>query len=159
MTLEQKPAAETAEEWRCFFCGETFTDIACATQHFGGDLSSLAGCQIKAEEGGLLNALRKVEDQLARYRVEDSDTDRAMYAMQANHRQALIREEEAGYNKGMSDMREQDAQQRSAVAALAEALRNMVEQYVPLDQWTQQCDVEARKALSDFRAEIEEAGK
>ncbi len=90
--------------WTCFFCGDTFTTVGAAQDHFGGDLMSAAACQIKAgEEMGLLMALRKAEAELARYRVEDSDADRRYYAMQAEHAAALQRAEEDGYARGLRD--------------------------------------------------------
>jgi len=44
-----------------------------------------------------------METLLARYRAEDSDADRAMYRMQAEHTVALRREEEKGYLRGLVD--------------------------------------------------------
>jgi hypothetical protein len=48
-------------------------------------------------------ALRRAEAELARYRAEDSDTDRAMHGMRADHARALIRAEELGYERGLRD--------------------------------------------------------
>lgn len=89
--------------WRCFHCDEVFTDRAAAADHFGSDPMASPACQISAEQRGLLNALRNAEDEIARYRGEDSDKDRAMAAMAADHAQALVRAEEAGYAKGLRD--------------------------------------------------------
>lgn len=90
--------------WTCFHCGETFTTVGAARDHFGADPLATPGCQIKAgEERGLLMALRKAEAELARYRADDSDMDRKLYAMQAEHRAALQREEEKGYARGLAD--------------------------------------------------------
>ena len=58
-----------------------------------------------AGENALLSALRNAEEELSRYRAEDSDVLRAMWSMQADHRQALSREEERGYTKGLTDAR------------------------------------------------------
>lgn len=90
--------------WVCFHCGERFTTPGGARDHFGGTIYALAGCQIKVgEERGLLMALRKAEDELARYRNEDSDKDREMHAMRAQHVVDLRREEEKGYACGLAD--------------------------------------------------------
>ena len=90
--------------WTCFFCGETFTTPGGARHHFGSEPIADTACQIKVgEERGLVTALRRAEADLARYRVEDSDTDRAMYAMRADHAQALIRAEEEGYARGVAE--------------------------------------------------------
>lgn len=92
--------------WRCFHCGETFTrkQERWAREHFGRDSSAEPVCLIRtAGEGALLAALRKAEDELAGYRAEDGEILRAMYAMQADHRQALVREEEKGFERGVKD--------------------------------------------------------
>ena len=83
-------------EWRCFHCDEVFTDPEDARRHFGDDLSD-AACQIDA------SAVREMERELARYRAEDSDKDRDMYRMQAEHTVALRRAEEEGYRRGLID--------------------------------------------------------
>lgn len=98
--------------WRCFHCGEAFTkaQVRWAAEHFGRTQDAEPVCLIRtAGESALLTALRNAEDQLAGYRVDDSDLMRAMYSMQADHAQALRREEERGYNKGVQDMRDQIA--------------------------------------------------
>ena len=118
--------------WTCFFCGETFTTPGAARDHFGGDLLSLAGCQIKAgDERGLLMALRKAEDELTRYRAEDSDADRRHNALAADHAQALKREEERGYDKGVSDM----AAQLATVTAENARLREALQFYANRETW------------------------
>lgn len=94
--------------WTCFHCGETFTTPGGARDHFGADPLCTPGCQIKVgEERGLLMALRRAEAELARYRAEDSDKDRELQAMASDHRRALIREEEKGYERGLADGRKQ----------------------------------------------------
>ena len=93
--------------WRCFHCGETFTRAQerWAREHFGRDQSAQPVCLIRtAGEGALLSALREAEDELQSYRDEDQKILRAMHSMQADHLTALRREEERGYNKGVSDM-------------------------------------------------------
>jgi hypothetical protein len=84
-------------EWRCFHCDEVFTDHEDAFLHFGANCMSDAACQIQ------LVSVRDMEEQLARYRAEDSDTDRAMYRMQAEHTVALRQAEEEGYRRGLVD--------------------------------------------------------
>lgn len=94
--------------WRCFHCGEAFTKAQerWARQHFGRDEGELPVCQMRMPgEHHLLTALRNAQDELAAYRAEDSDLMRAIYAMQADHAQALRREEERGYEKGLADGR------------------------------------------------------
>lgn len=94
--------------WRCFHCGDTFTKAQerWAREHFGCDQGDLPVCQMRLPgEHHLLTALRKAQDELTRYRAEDHDLMRAIYAMQADHAQALRNEEERGYAKGVSDAR------------------------------------------------------
>jgi len=48
--------------WVCFHCEENLKTVGAAQDHFGGNPSALAACQIKiGEELGLLMALRKAE--------------------------------------------------------------------------------------------------
>lgn len=91
--------------WTCFHCGETFMTIADAKRHFGTDQSDDPGCLLKLQGGetGLLEILRCRERELERYRDEDSDKDREMYSMKADHSRALIDAEQKGYDKGLRD--------------------------------------------------------
>ena len=97
-----KPQAVASAEpvaWHCFHCGEVLTDEEAARLHFGDDEMAQSACQID------IAAVREMEVQLGRYRVEDSDTDRAIDAMKADHLVALRREEEKGYALGLRDAR------------------------------------------------------
>lgn len=96
--------------WRCFHCGEAFTkpQERWARLHFGADQDALPACQMRVPgEHHLLEYLRKAEDELRHFRDEDSDLIRAMYAIRADHTQALIREEQRGYDKGLADARKE----------------------------------------------------
>lgn len=62
MTPEPETYPMPAAGWTCFHCGETFTVVGSAQDHFGGTPNALAGCQIKlGEERGLQMELRKAE--------------------------------------------------------------------------------------------------
>jgi hypothetical protein len=103
---KMRPAVETPKEWRCYHCDEVFTAPVDAWHHFGGHETCATACQIKAPgEFALLEALRNAEDELARYRNEDSDIIRAMWATQSDHAAALRREEEKGYARGLRNAR------------------------------------------------------
>ena len=101
--------------WVCFFCGDHFPgDLAglrAAQKHFGAPPDAIPGCRLRmrAGEKSLLRRIRWLEGQLRRWRDrildEDTDADRAMRAMAANHAVALIREEEKGYARGLADGR------------------------------------------------------
>lgn len=100
--------ADRKIHWRCFHCGEAFTKAQArwAREHFGRDEGEEPVCLIRtAGESALLTALRNAQDELARYRVDDTDLMRALWSMQGDHSQALRREEERGYEKGLADGR------------------------------------------------------
>lgn len=95
--------------WTCFHCGEnfpsTFAGQRAAKAHFGAHPDEEPGCVMRlgAEDKSLVRRLRAAEAELARYRSEDSDKDRQMVAMAADHAAALRREEELGYARGLRD--------------------------------------------------------
>jgi hypothetical protein len=99
-----------AKGWTCFHCGETFKTPGAARDHFGFAPSSEPGCRIKiGAERGLLMALRKAEEEIARNRDEDGPAVavimREMRAMQGRHSDALRAAEELGYERGLNDGR------------------------------------------------------
>jgi hypothetical protein len=99
--------------WRCFHCGDVFTKAQerWAREHFGRDEGELPVCQMRLPgEHHLLTALRSAQDELSRYRAEDTDLWRAIHAQAADHAQALRREEERGYAKGVADARAEQAE-------------------------------------------------
>ena len=96
--------------WRCFHCGEVFTDENAAREHFGFDQASDPACRIKAgAEGSLVKALRAAENAAASaiHMVHNQDTDgfKAYYAAQSRSISAIQAAEEAGYERGLSDGR------------------------------------------------------
>lgn len=110
--------------WTCFHCGETFTNVGSARDHFGGSPMSDPGCFIRVqlgEERGLQMALRKAEEELERYRAEDSDKDREIARMIGDHGPALRREEEKGYARGLRDER---ARSMRIITRIKAGLRN-----------------------------------
>jgi hypothetical protein len=110
---------ERAIPWRCFHCGEVFTDEAKAAMHFGAEQrptlqskpSDKPACKFTDEY------VRDLEEQLARYRADDSDLHRHINAMSADHATALLREEEKGYDRGLSDGQKLAAEERAKEAA------------------------------------------
>ncbi len=142
----QPPAVGDAKVWRCFHCGETFTDQALAAEHFGGDERGETLCRLTAGEGGLAAIIRSQENELARYRAEDSDADRAMHGMIADHSRALIREEEKGYEKGLADGRELALS--SIPAPEIEALRKVVTVELERDEWNHRVATHLRSFLA-----------
>lgn len=100
------------KKWRCFHCDEVFSSRQFAVIHFGLDGTALPACKIAAHEGHLITYIRDLEARLDRYRADDSDVMRSIYTLEADHRQALSRAEEEGYNRGVRDM--SDASKQAA---------------------------------------------
>jgi hypothetical protein len=96
--------------WTCFHCGETFMHPNAARLHFGASITDEPKCQISAHR------LRAMEDELRRYRDEDTDLHRQLRSMETDHAVALRREEEKGYARGLRDAR---AESRSIAAEAA----------------------------------------
>lgn len=98
------------KQWRCFFCDEVFKSATAAGEHFGS-FDSCEGdtpaCQIKAHEGHLVKYIRKLERELSRYVLEDSDVMRSIMTLESEQRQAVRQAEERGYAKGVEDMKAQ----------------------------------------------------
>jgi hypothetical protein len=96
--------------WTCFHCGETFTTVGSARTHFGASPDAQPGCIERVRLGGergLLAALRKAEERIAQYIIEDTEAQRAMHTQQSRHSEALLIAEEAGYERGLRDARKQ----------------------------------------------------
>lgn len=98
--------AKAKPEWRCFYCDEVFTTRKHAAEHFGADETCTTACLL-SHEGHLVRHIRNLESQLSRRRDDDSDVMRAMMALEGAHATALVRAEEAGYAKGVSEMKAQ----------------------------------------------------
>lgn len=106
--------------WVCFHCGEHFqnTDkgVEDAQLHFGTTPDAKPGCLLRMQhnERALLKHIRFLEDELAtlRHKVCDEDTDleREMHSMQTAYAQALRREEEKGYARGLEDAKKYGTQ-------------------------------------------------
>lgn len=94
---ELQGRGEQRPQWRCFHCDALFTDSGEARLHFGPSEHSAPVCQIDAA------ALRDLEETLRRYREEDTDLHRALYAKDCKHAVALRRAEEQGYATGLAD--------------------------------------------------------
>lgn len=91
-------------QWRCFHCDAVFRSEHAAGIHFGADQAATCACVLPHEQH-LVDYIRDLEDQLHRYRNEESDVMRAIRTLQGEHRQALQREEEKGYERGVKDMK------------------------------------------------------
>jgi hypothetical protein len=92
--------------WRCFHCGTEFSKAQerWAREHFGADESATPVCKMRSPgESSLLPWIRRMEAEIKSYREEDTLLHRALHEIEADHRQALLREEEKGYARGLRD--------------------------------------------------------
>lgn len=120
VSIEPQTYQTPEHGWTCFHCGETFPPTAegqiDAKRHFGFDIYATPGCveKVTAPERRLLLQVRALQEQLARYREEDSDADRSMARMQSEHAIALRRAEENGYASALRDIHYSSAPQPSS---------------------------------------------
>lgn len=118
------PSANVA--WRCFHCDGIFTDEAKAREHFGTSQMHVPACTIDAAE------YRAMEARMHAYNDEDAAIHRQMAKMQCEHSQALRREEEKGYARGVADgMKEFAANVAQGAEAVPCGWIRSVESYVP----------------------------
>ncbi len=89
--------------WVCFHCGDKFTNVAAARDHFGGSECDVPACKLNAVEGGLLRMLRDAQEELSQFRRDDTASYREFYALGADHAVKLRRAEEEGYERGLRD--------------------------------------------------------
>lgn len=115
----------STKTWQCFHCGDVFRNPKHAAAHFGMDELAEPGCVavLRHGESYLLDRIRDLEEQLERYRAEDSDIMRWHQTKLADHARALTREEERGYAKGLKDISIAAAEE---MKQLREALRAQV---------------------------------
>lgn len=92
------------KSWRCFHCDEVFTSRQYAAEHFGFDEGATPACKISGHEGHLVTYIRKLEAELASYRAESDSITLAWFAKESEHVQAMLREEEKGFARGVADM-------------------------------------------------------
>lgn len=90
-------SVEAAPEWRCFHCGDSFTDRAAAAEHFGRSEVREPACFVDIAKYREMEAIQE------RYIEEDTDLHRELARLQNDHAIALRREEEKGYARGLAD--------------------------------------------------------
>ena len=105
MTTNHDTYEAPTHGWTCFHCGETFTILSLARNHFGWTIDAEPACRIAQGERKLVGHIRYLEDQIARYLDEDGPKDREMHAMRARHAVELREAEEKGFARGVADMR------------------------------------------------------
>jgi len=120
----RRAAAEPVQSWRCFHCGDVFTNVEHARAHFGIDEFQEPGCVavLRHGESHLLARLVDLQRELMRYQGEDTDIDRWRAGILTDHATAMRREEEKGYERGLRDARSEAA--AAATAATLEGNRD-----------------------------------
>lgn len=95
--VEELVAIRAGKLWRCFHCGDEFTDEAEAREHFGDTMDDEPICQVTAER------YRTVERELVAYQNESDATARTFYDI--GHRAAVAERdaEQKGYDRGIAD--------------------------------------------------------
>lgn len=89
--------SERAVPWRCFHCDFITSDHDEAAQHFGRFDDCVPACGVGIER------FRAMEKELHEYRTESDAASKTFYSLGADHRSALIAEEQRGYDRGLAD--------------------------------------------------------
>lgn len=95
--------------WTCFHCGETFTTVGAARDHFGFDpYECEPACRIKlGGERGLVMALRKAERAYLQAQealhAESAEGLKALRVAEGRYRDQIVEAEQSGYDRGLSD--------------------------------------------------------
>lgn len=92
------------KQWRCYHCDQVFRNEFEAGIHFGADQAGACACVLPHEQH-LVEYIRDLEAQLAVYRSESDKVLQSIMTLESEHRAALQREEEKGYNLGLRDGR------------------------------------------------------
>lgn len=95
---EKMDALKAERSWRCFHCDEVFYTMDAARAHFGSSEIDETACKV---DGGLAAAFRDLESRWRQCLHEDCPAMRGAYSCDADHRQAIKREEEVGFERGM----------------------------------------------------------
>jgi len=156
----------STDQWRCFHCDEVFDNVSCAAEHFGLNENSNPGCieKVIGGENGLLRRVRSLEGELAQSLFDASNETGAVenyvHGLRADHASELLREEERGYAKGVSDMR---AELIAAEASLAASQERVAELEALIDtpmtnDWFEAVRVEAAHQIERWGTD-HDAGK
>ena len=110
--------------WTCFHCGVNFPGTRAgeqaAREHFGHYIDSIPGCRLRMRGGerSLLRRIRWLERKYRtlQHRVSEEDVINRQIC---EHRQALLREEEKGYARGLDDRRAELLAAQAALVRIA----------------------------------------
>jgi BMFP domain-containing protein YqiC len=125
--LEAKLAAAETERdalrnsFKCFQCGEVFTDFIAARNHFGFYPADVPVCRVDGGTAATIYHLRrKIADYQLREETEGAESQLQRAALQGDHARALRRAEEEGYAKGLGDFAAERTRREALEARIAE---------------------------------------
>lgn len=122
----------TRKTWRCFHCGETFRNPRHAAEHFGASEAAEVACKLKSSERSLVQYIRELEDDAERDRQDLHPVLIALASQQSEHAAALQNAEEAGYSRGVRDVRKGIDALRARIDAALEDPEPFVADYEAL---------------------------
>jgi hypothetical protein len=136
--LEAKLAEAEAERdalrnsFKCFQCGEVFTDFIAARNHFGFDPRDVPVCRVDGGTAATIYRLRRnIADYQLREETEGAEWQLQRAALQGDHARALRRAEEEGYAKGLGDF----TAERTRREALEARIRDYDALVADRDRW------------------------
>lgn len=101
----------TKISWRCFFCGELFTDRKEAANHFGVDESCVAdevACKLMSYQKKVVEYIRELESEVRRLTQDQHNESHplmlAIYDIEDKLKREVQQAEQRGYTKGVQDM-------------------------------------------------------
>lgn len=92
------------KQWRCFHCDAVYTNEFEAGIHFGADQAGTCAC-VMPHEQHLVEKIRDLERQLDSYRDDRDSIMLSITTLEGQQQDALRREEEKGYERGVRDMK------------------------------------------------------
>lgn len=108
-------------QWRCYHCDTVFRSEREAGIHFGADEAATCACVLPHEQH-LVEHIRDLERQLESYRTDSDQVMRSIMTLEDEHRRALVREEEKGYERGVRDGRDAERAAQTDVSMFEEQL-------------------------------------
>lgn len=105
--VEGKTYIKPSDGWVCFHCGERFTTIGSARDHFGAEPDAKPGCMLKIENGdekGLLMTLRETESRVIELLEIIANQETEFYSARSDNIRKINKAEEEGYQKKIKDV-------------------------------------------------------
>lgn len=146
------------EGWECFHCGELFTTVGGARDHFGTTPDAIPGCLLKVQLGderGWLMELRKLQDENAKLlrerAAEETEADKKIRSWHG-HLQTAVREaEESGFDKAAAASADRIAELEAEAASYQQVVKD---EYAKRDA----LEAEVGRLREDFLHKLERWG-